>query len=378
MEFTDFNIKKEILKGIFGYGFQKPSEIQKMAIPLILEKKDVIGQAKSGTGKTVTFVIGMLEQIDLTDQHVQGMILTHTRELAIQILNVVREIGMYLNGLKICLCIGGTNVSKNIENLNGSHILIGTIGRTYDMVVDKRGVDLQKMKIFIMDEADELLNEMKKNEIHQIKNIIMNIPSNCQICIFSATIPKKILEISNKFMRTPETILIDDASLSVEGIRQFYIYLEHEKYKLGTLKDIYNKVSIAQCIIYVNSKEKAEFLRNELINDQYSVSMIHGDMEQTMRMEIMKEFRSGKNRILISTDLLARGIDVQQVNVIINYDVPFEHDCYLHRVGRSGRYGRKGIAISFVTDRDKKIFGEIEKKFMIQIDEMPINISDFL
>jgi translation initiation factor 4A len=378
MEFSDIIKNENILRGIYGYGFMKPSEIQSSSIPFIIDGRDVIAQARSGTGKTGAFVIGLLSRINIEKNKLQGIILSHTRELALQILSVIRNISFYMTGLKVALCIGGTQVNKNIEDAKKSHIMIGTVGRMYDLIVDKHCIDMTYVKTMIMDEADELLNEYKKNEIYQIKNIIMSIPKECQICIFSATIPEKIIEISGKFMNNPEKILVGDNILSVEGIRQFYIYLEHEKFKLSTLKDLYNRISIAQCIIYVNSKEKAEFLKNELVADKFGVSMIHGDMDQAVRMEIMRTFRSGVNRILISTDLLARGIDIQQVNLIINYDIPFEYNCYLHRVGRSGRYGRRGVAVSFVTDRDKQVFSEIEKKFSIHIEEMPADISEFL
>lgn len=372
-DFKEMGLKDNLLRGIYGYGFEHPSEIQSKAIVPILKGRDIIGQAKSGTGKTATFGIGILNLIDYEMNNIQGLILVHTRELAIQIYNVIKSLGNYLK-IKINISIGGI---KSENDLNESHIIVGTVGRLNDLIVRKRIINLNELKIFVIDEADAVLIN-KKDNLQQVKEIVMNIPKESQICLFSATMPESVIELSRKFMNKPVKILVEDEKLTLEGIHQYYIDLGNEKYKLDTLKDIYNRLNISQCIIYINTKEKGEFLYNKLTDENFMVSLIHGGMEQNKRYEVMDKFRKGDNRILLSTDLLARGIDVQQVNLIINYDLPYESECYLHRIGRSGRFGRKGVVINFIVNDDKKIFKEIIKLYNINMNELTDNVLNEL
>jgi superfamily II DNA/RNA helicase len=367
--FDDMELKEVLLRGIYGYGFEKPSDIQSKCIVPIISGRDVIGQAKSGTGKTGAFGIAMLNLIDIEKKILQGMILVHTHELAIQIYNVLKELGTYMKGLNINLSIGGGNIKDNIENIKNSHITIGTVGRLYDLIVRRKVIELDDMKILVVDEADAVLVN-KQTNLEQVKTIISNIPKKSQICIFSATLPKEVISLTKHFMNNPVCVLIEDKELSLDGIKQYYIDIEKETYKLDTLKDIYKKIMVSQCIIYVNTKEKGEFLYKTLTEENNMISLIHGNMDSENRAKIMNDFRIGKNRILLSTDLLARGIDVQQVNLIINYDLPFNNECYLHRIGRSGRFGRRGMVINFITNDDKINFKNIIKTYNINMIEL--------
>lgn len=367
--FDDMELKEVLLRGIYGYGFEKPSDIQSKCIVPIISGRDVIGQAKSGTGKTGAFGIAMLNLIDIEKKILQGMILVHTHELAIQIYNVLKELGTYMKGLNINLSIGGGNIKDNIENIKNSHITIGTVGRLYDLIVRRKVIDLDDMKILVVDEADAVLVN-KQTNLEQVKTIISNIPKKSQICIFSATLPKEVISLTKHFMNNPVCVLMEDKELSLDGIKQYYIDIEKETYKLDTLKDIYKKIMVSQCIIYVNTKEKGEFLYKTLTEENNMISLIHGNMDSENRAKIMNDFRIGKNRILLSTDLLARGIDVQQVNLIINYDLPFNNECYLHRIGRSGRFGRRGMVINFITNDDKINFKNIIKTYNINMIEL--------
>lgn len=374
--FKLFNLKEDILRGVIAYGFEYPSEIQMKTIPLIIEHKDVIAQAKSGMGKTGAFCIGMLQNIDTNLERLQGIIIVNTHELANQVYNVMHELGRYDKRLCVSLSIGGISLRNNIDELRQTHITIGTIGRLYDLLVVKNNiVDLDEVRMMVIDEVDTLLNK-RTGDVNKIKGIVEKLPRECQMCIFSATIPDSIVDIANKFMIEPVKILVKNEDLTLEGIKQYYINMDNERMKIDVLFDIYKIIMISQCIIYVNTIDKAMFIYEKLKENNYSISCIHGGMEPKDRLKIMRQFRLGENRILISTDLLARGIDVQQVNLIINYDIPCVYDNYLHRIGRSGRFGRKGVSISFVTPNDIRSLKEIMKKYNTLIEEMPEDISD--
>jgi len=375
-DFEDMNLKEDLVRGIFSYGFEKPSAIQEHAIPAILTKRDVIAQAQSGTGKTGTFTIGTLERIDETEKNVQCIIISPTHELASQTKHVIDNISQHMSDVKTCLCIGGTVLNDSIKQIkNGVQIVIGTPGRITHMI-EKGFINTSNLKLIIMDEADELLNGSFLDQIKQI--MILGANDDTQICIFSATMKFDTLEITSKFMRNPLKILVKKEQLTLDGISQFYIYSEKEDFKFDILCDIYQTISISQSIIYVNTVKKATWLAEQLQSQNFTISVIHGSMKSSERTEIMKDFRKGNSRILISTDLLARGIDIQQVSIVINYDIPNNRENYIHRIGRSGRYGRKGVAINFVTRRDTNKMRELESFYHTQINEMPKNISSFL
>ena len=365
--FEDMNIKEKLLRGVFAYGYEKPSYIQSKAIVPFIEGNDVIAQAQSGTGKTATFSISLLQKIDENMNETQAIVLSHTRELALQIKNVIKNLASYMN-ISINLSVGGTMIKNNVDELKRRpHIVIGTPGRVLDML-NKNHVSKNSLRMLILDEADELLSHIFLSQIHDIFRLL---PNDIQVGLYSATMTPDFFKLSNNFMRDPIKILVKNDELTLEGIRQYYIDLEKNDFKYDTLCDLYSMISVSQSIIYCNSRRIVEILNNKLTNDDFSVSMIHGDMPQTERNKIMDDFRNGVSRVLISTDLLSRGIDIQQVSIVINYDVPQSVDNYIHRIGRSGRFGRKGVSINFVTEYDKSKIEELEKYYSTQIMPLP-------
>ncbi|KAJ6223197.1 hypothetical protein RDWZM_001742 [Blomia tropicalis] len=346
--FDKMDLKDELLRGIYSFGFEKPSAIQQRAILPCISGKDVIAQAQSGTGKTATFVISILQCIDTTINECQALILAPTRELAQQIQKVVLALGDHLN-VKCHACIGGTNVMNDISTLeNGTHILVGTPGRVFDMI--NRGfLNTKTIKIFVLDEADEMLSRGFKEQIY---DIFQHLEYNIQVNLLSATMPQDVFEVTSKFMRDPVKILVKKEELTLDGIKQFYVNTVEDKNKLNVLIDLYNCLTITQAVIFCNTRKRVQWLSQQLKDKDFTVSSMHGDMDQKTREKIMQEFRSGSSRILITTDLLARGIDVQQVSLVINFDLPINYENYIHRIGRSGRFGRKGNAINLITNDD--------------------------
>eukprot|EP00933_Yihiella_yeosuensis_P066198 TRINITY_DN7033_c0_g1_i3.p1 TRINITY_DN7033_c0_g1~~TRINITY_DN7033_c0_g1_i3.p1 ORF type:complete len:392 (+),score=96.33 TRINITY_DN7033_c0_g1_i3:98-1273(+) len=372
--FDDYDLKENLLRGIYSYGFEKPSAIQQRGIKPILDGRDTIGQAQSGTGKTATFCIGALERIDYGFKGCQVLILAPTRELAQQIQKVALALGDYLQ-VKCHACIGGTSVRDDIDKLKeGQHMVVGTPGRVFDMC-SKRHLRVDDLLTFILDEADEMLSRGFKDQIY---DIFKTLPPNVQVCLFSATMAPEILDLTTKFMRDAVRILVKKDELTLEGIRQFYVAIEKEEWKLDTLCDLYETLTITQAIIYCNTRRKVDFLADQLSKRDFTVSTMHAELDQKERDLVMREFRSGSSRVLISTDLLARGIDVQQVSLVINFDLPQNMENYLHRIGRSGRFGRKGVAINFVTNNDVRSMKDIERYYHTQIEEMPMDIADLI
>jgi len=372
--FDDMTLCDELLRGIYAYGFEKPSAIQQRGIMPILAGHDTIAQAQSGTGKTATFSISVLQSVDLKSKKTQALILAPTRELAQQIQKVVRALGDFLN-VTSHACVGGTLVRDDIKTLrDGVQIVVGTPGRVFDMI-QRNVFSTNSVKMFVLDEADEMLSRGFKDQIY---DIFQSMPSSVQVCLFSATLPQEILEISNKFMREPVRILVKRDELTLEGIKQFYVAVDKEEWKLETLCDLYETLTITQAIIYCNTRRKVDWLTDKMGSRDFTVSSMHGDMTGQERELIMKEFRSGSSRVLITTDLLARGIDVQQVSLVINYDLPANRENYIHRIGRSGRFGRKGVAINFVTNDDVRAMRELEAFYNTQIEEMPMNVADLI
>jgi translation initiation factor 4A len=375
--FDEMDLDKNLLRGIYSNGFEKPSVIQSRAIVPVSKGYDVIAQSQSGTGKTGAFSIGMLQRIDINDSSTQALVLAPTRELADQIYKVVSSLASCMNGLKIDLAIGGVRgkyQSRWAVDDNEKHIIIGTPGRVYDNL-NRKKVDIHGLKILVLDEADEMLS---RGFLDQIKDIFQYIPPEAQIALFSATMPGEILELTSKFMRHPVSILVKKEELTLDGIKQFYIPVEKSHYKLECLYDLFEMISITQAIIYANTKNMASDIYRKLREKGFAVGIITGDMEQEERNLTMKEFRGGKVRVLISTDMLARGIDVQQVSLVINYDLPRNMETYIHRIGRGGRFGRKGVAINLITNEEKKDLDCLEKFYQTFIEQMPESISTFL
>lgn len=371
-DFEDFELKEDLLRGIYSFGFQKPSPIQTKAIPVIIKGGDVIAQAQSGTGKTGTFSISILQRIDVKDPCCQALILAPTRDLAQQIKDVITALGSYMD-IHVHACIGGTSVRDDMSNLRrGVHVVVGTPGRVIDMI-ERRALQTSGLKMLVLDEADQMLERGFKEQIYQIFQT--GLPRDLQVVLCSATMPPDTLDVTTKFMQEPQTILVKKEALTLEGIKQYYVGVEKEDWKLDTLCDIYGAMTITQAIIFCNTRRRVEWLTDMMCSRDFTVSAIHGDMEQKERDSILGEFRTGTTRVLIATDVLARGIDVQQVSVVINYDLPFSRENYLHRIGRSGRYGRKGVSINFVTNNDVRLMKELEEFYSTQIDELPADLS---
>ncbi|KDN45754.1 putative TIF2-translation initiation factor eIF4A [Tilletiaria anomala UBC 951] len=372
--FDNMELKPELLRGVYAYGFEKPSAIQARAIVPVIKGNDVIAQAQSGTGKTATFSISILQRIDPSIKNVQALILAPTRELAIQIQKVVIALGDYMS-IDCHACVGGTNVREDMAKLQeGCHVVVGTPGRVYDMI-NRRAFRTDHLKLFCLDEADEMLSKGFKDQMYEV---FQRLPQDTQVVLLSATMPQDVLEVTKKFMRDPVRILVKRDELTLEGIKQFYVAIEKEDWKLDTLCDLYETVTITQAVIFCNTRRKVDWLTDKLTSREFTVSAMHGDMDQAQRDVIMREFRSGSSRVLITTDLLARGIDVQQVSLVINYDLPSNRENYIHRIGRGGRFGRKGVAINFVTSDDVLMMRDIEKFYSTQIEEMPLNVADLI
>jgi superfamily II DNA/RNA helicase len=373
--FEDMGLSKNLIRGIYNYGYEKPSVIQQKGIVPLIMKKDIIAQAQSGTGKTATFVIGTLQNLESTPRIIKILVLAPTRELANQIQDVYSSIGCFM-GINAQVCTGGSILSADIQSLkkNQPHILVGTPGRLLDLISNNNFLVLN-LNYIVIDEADEMFSKGFKVQVFKI---IKYIPKNSNIAFFSATLPKEILKIMELFMNNPIRILVKKDELTLEGIKQFYIAVDDEGYKLNILCDLYKKVRIKQAIIYVNTKRKVEWLSNSMIKHEFDVSQLHGDMTQPERGEIMKNFRSGRIKVLITTDLLSRGIDVQQVSLVINYDLPMSKESYIHRIGRSGRFGRKGLVVNFLGRLDVPVLREIEVYYSTCIEEMPLDISEYL
>jgi len=272
-------------------------------------------------------------------------------------------------------CVGGTLVRDDIKKLrDGVQVVVGTPGRVFDMM-QRQAFRTSHIKMFVLDEADEMLSRGFKDQIY---DIFQSLPTKVQVCLFSATMPAEILDISTRFMRDPVQILVKQDELTLDGIKQFYVAVDKEEWKFETLCDLYETLTITQAIIYCNTRRKVDWLTDKMGQRDFTVSSMHGDMTGQERELIMKEFRSGSSRVLITTDLLARGIDVQQVSLVINYDLPANRENYIHRIGRSGRFGRKGVSINFVTGEDVRAMRELEAFYNTQIEEMPMNVADLI
>ena len=372
--FDELGINETILRGVYAYGFEKPSQIQVKAIPHVISGKDLVAQAQSGTGKTGAFSIGALSRIDDTQDVTQLLILTPTRELAEQVFNVVKEISSYTK-IRVARCVGGTNVSMCGEEMRQNpQVVIGTPGRVIDML-NRRHLVTSGIKTLVLDEADEMLSFGFKDDMY---TVIQNLKKDAQICLFSATLPPEILEMTQKFMNDPVNVLVKQEELTLEGIQQFYVNVNHSDWKYDVIVDLYDTINVNQCIIYINSRQRIVDIYQKLCENSFPVEYITGERSGPERTEIMEKFRAGQIRILLASDLLARGIDVQQLSLVINYDLPKEKETYIHRIGRSGRYGRKGVAINLICDRDVEYLKHIESFYDTKIDEMPANIADII
>jgi translation initiation factor 4A len=374
--FDDMPLHQLLLRGIYSYGFEKPSAIQQRAVVPMIRGGDIIAQAQSGTGKTGAFSIGLLQRVDFRHRNLQALVLSPTRELAQQTHAVISSLGDFLaESQPFCQTfVGGTKVQDDLRKLQaGVIVAVGTPGRISDLI--KRGaLRTEVLKMLILDEADEMLSQGFADQIYEI---FRYLPRDIQVALFSATMPDDVLELTKKFMRTPTRILVKKESLTLEGIKQFYVAVE-EEHKLETLMDLYESVSIAQSVIFANTKRKVDYIADHLNRNNHTVSFMHADMIKGEREKVMAQFRSGSSRVLVTTDLVARGIDVHHVNIVINFDLPTNKENYLHRIGRGGRYGRKGVAINFVTQADVQTMRDIQTHYHTQIDELPMDFAAYL
>jgi translation initiation factor 4A len=366
--FDDMDLDLQLLRGVFGYGFERPSTIQQMAIKPIISGRDVIAQAQSGTGKTGAFLISSMSLIDKRLFEPQVLIMAPTRELATQIYSNAMSFNTYTK-FNISLLIGGNDGQSDTKNnfKEDSQIVIGTPGKIFYML-SRYHLKSNSIKVFVLDEADEMLSQGFKDQVYEIFQFI---PTQTQICIFSATMNNETLDLTKRFMNNPLKILVKNDELTLDGINQYYVNLDDEQFKFETLIDLYKYLSIHQTIIYVNSKKKTQYIHNRLLANNFMASCIHSDMTQAERNETIKRFRMGEIRILLATDIIARGLDVQQVSVVINYDLPVKKEVYIHRIGRSGRFGRKGIAINFVTNSDFNYLMQIQSFYNTAIESLP-------
>jgi len=385
-KFEDLKLSEPLLKGIYAYGWDKPSLIQSKAILPILQGNDMIAQAQSGTGKTGTFSISSLHVCNEKLNAPQVMILSPVKDLSIQTWKIIRMLGQY-TGIKTTLLIGkgfekgsGEPDSRFMERDDipepdyKSQIVVGTTGRVWDSLRRKK-LDLSHLRLIILDEADEMLSKGFKEQVQQIFSYL---PDTSQIALFSATMPQEILDLTQEFMKNPVQILVKSENLTLEGISQFYVSVNNEEQKFDVLSDIYDTISVSQGIIFVNSKQKAIYLKDLLEKKNFMIGIIHGGYNQYERNDILMNFKSGKTRILITTDILSRGIDIQQISLVINYDIPFKVEPYLHRIGRSGRFGRKGCAINLVTYDDASNLKKIERYYETLIEPLPMNFIDII
>jgi translation initiation factor 4A len=369
----DLEIPSDLLRGIYAHGFEKPSEIQRKSIAPVLAGRDVIAQAQSGMGKTGAFSIGTLGRIDVSKPKVQAILMAPTHELVKQTNSVIKALGGMLPGLRVKTLIGGTSIQEDADEIREScpHVIVGTAGRVYDMF-RRRYLSGRDIRIMVLDEADEMLSQGFQQKIHQIFQFM---PQDLQVVLFSATLPPEILEITKEFMRNPVRITMEAERLNLECITQYYVALRHDGDKYDTLKDLFSVISVNQTIIYCNSIHRVTDLYRAMTDEGFSVCYIHSSMDKSERDKAFQSFRTGGFRVLISSDITARGIDVQQVSTVINFDITRCPHKYLHRIGRSGRWGRKGMAINFVTRQDTETMRRIERHYGIEIKELPANFS---
>lgn len=370
----DMNLKPDLLRGIYSYGFETPSEIQKKAILPMVHNHDIIAQAQSGSGKTGSFTIGVLQSIDVSKPFTQAIILAPTHELAKQITNVIKSLGSMMDGLTIKTLVGGTSIREDAREMQNSppHIVIGCVGRVFDML-SRKHIMTSDLKWLVLDEADEMLSSGFGDKIRDMFRFFFD--ESIQVALFSATMPPEMLALTKRFMREPVEIVLKPEELNLKCIQQFFVAVPNDYSKFETLKDLFSIISVSKCIIYCNNVKRVHELYEAMMKDDFSVCCIHSNMDKSERDKVFTQFRYGDHRVLISSDLTARGIDIQQVSTVINYDVPTCVNTYLHRIGRSGRWGRKGFAINFVTRHDIQLLHNIEKHYDMSIQELPANFS---
>jgi len=369
------NLPENLLRGIFAYGFEKPSNIQSKGIMPIAEGRDLLAQAQSGTGKTGTFVIGGLSRIDESVKKPQVLILVHVRELALQISSVASAIGERM-GVKVLCAVGGNPLRDDIRMLeNGCQFIVGTPGRVYDLV-SRNALDRSDIRVLILDEADQMLDDLFYKQIMCI--LEKGFPEKTRVALFSATIPDQVVEVANKILNDPVRILIPPDSVRLDGIQQFYINLDREDHKFECICDLYKNLNISQSVIFCNKRQKAEVLAEKMSAQGFPVTCLHGELDKPERTRRMKDFVSGNTRVMVATDIIARGIDIQQISLVINYELPMNRENYVHRIGRAGRFGRKGTTINMLLPEEEAMMTDICEHYKMKVTILPENLSTLL
>lgn len=371
--FDTMGLNENLLRGVYAVGFERPSKIQSKGIVPMVQGRDLLAQAQSGTGKTGTFVIGSLSRIDPSVPKPQILVLVHVRELAKQIADAASAIGSFM-GVKVLCATGGNQLRDDIRSLeNGAQFIVGTPGRVYDLI-NRQVLDRQNIRVLIMDEADQMLEDLFYEQVMAILN--MGFPDSTQVALLSATMPTEVVAVAEKILRNPAKILIEDSDqVKLEGINQYVILLEREDWKFECICDLYKNLNITQALIFCNKRQKAEVLAEKMSAQGFPVTCIHGEMDKKERDRRLLDFRQGNSRVLISTDLLARGIDVQQVSLVINYELPASSENYIHRIGRSGRFGRKGTAINLILPEEETARKDLERKYSCFMKELPEDLT---
>jgi translation initiation factor 4A len=370
--FDDMDLPESILRSIYAHGFERPSAIQQKGIVPIKQGRDILAQAQSGTGKTGTFTIGSLCRIDPALRKVQVLILAPVRELAQQIESVVKALSQHMN-ISVYSATGGTPLREDIRAIEkGCQYLIGTPGRIFDLM-NRNVLSRDNIRVLIFDEADQMLEDRFKEQVMCI--LQKGFPKDTQVALFSATMDDDVIEVANNILQNPVKILVDSTEVPLDGIKQYYVPLDKEEWKFEVLCDLYQQLNISQALIYCNKRQRADWLAEKMSQQGFPLSVIHGEMDVEERKKRMSDFRKGVVRVMISTDMLARGIDVQQVSLVINYELPVQKENYIHRIGRAGRFGRKGVTINLISPDEKRAVSEIEQHWKISLEALPNDLS---
>jgi translation initiation factor 4A len=374
-EFDEMNLPENLLRGIYAYGFEKPSAIQEKGIVPIAEGRDVLAQAQSGTGKTGTFVIGSLSRVDEAIKNPQVLVLVHVRELAQQIEKVAKALGTFMN-LQVLCAVGGNPLRDDIRQLEGgAQFIVGTPGRVFDLV-NRNVLDRSEIRVLIMDEADQMLEDLFYKQVMCI--LEKGFPEKTRVALFSATMPEQVVEVANKILNDPVRVLIKPAAVRLEGIQQFFVPLDREDHKFECICDLYKNLNISQAVIFCNKRQKAEMLAERMTAQGYPVTCLHGELEKPERTRRMKQFIEGSTRVMVATDIIARGIDVQQISLVINYELPTNRENYVHRIGRAGRFGRKGTTINMLLPEEEGMMKDISEHYDMKVLPLPDSISNLV
>ena len=370
--FDEMGLSDNLLRGIYSYGFEKPSRIQAKAIVPMVKGRDILAQAQSGTGKTGAFVIGSLSHVDPTLNKPQVLVLVNVHELAEQHAKVARQIGAKL-GIKAIHACGGVPLRENIKALEeGVHFIAGTPGRVYDLI-NRNLLDRSNIKMLILDEADQMLEDLFYKQVMAI--LEQGFPQTTRVALFSATWPAPLVEVANKILDNPIRILIPPTAVRLDGIQQFFVGLDRPDHKFDCICDLYKHLDVTQAVIFCNKRQTAEILSEKISAQGYPITCVHGELDKAERSRRMAQFLEGNTRILIATDMLSRGIDVQQISMVLNYELPTNISTYVHRIGRAGRYGRKGTTINLLLPEEEKLMKEICDHYGMEVKPLPNDLS---